>query len=194
MKLIRASIHELTTRDELKVEYARLTYRTRTGIVGQSRLRALTLIDNYTRECLAIDIGQNLRGGDVVTTLTRVCEQRGKPRVIKADNGSEFISKAMDKWANENEVEIDFSRPGKPTDNAQCESFNGRFRQECLNSHWFLSFADAKEKIDAWRTYYNEVRPHSALKWQAPAEYARQHLAEGQNTNLEPEISTSDPD
>ncbi|MFP3741115.1 integrase core domain-containing protein, partial [Burkholderia sp. SIMBA_019] len=76
-----------------------------------------------------------------------------------------------------------------------CESFNGRFRQECLNSHWFLSFADAKEKIDAWRTYYNEVRPHSALKWQAPAEYARQHLADGQIANLnEPEISTSDPD
>lgn len=100
------------------------------------RLRALTLVDNYTRECLAIDIGQNLRGGDVVTTLTRVCEQRGKPRVINTDNGSEFISKAMDKWAYENEAEIDFSRPGKPTDNAQCESFNGRFRQECLNSHW----------------------------------------------------------
>ncbi|MNL79467.1 Integrase core domain protein [compost metagenome] len=71
-----------------------------------------------------------------MTTLTRVCEQRGKPRVINTDNGSEFISKGMDKWAYENEVEIDFSRPGKPTDNAQCESFNGRFRQECLNSHW----------------------------------------------------------
>ncbi|WP_241083294.1 IS3 family transposase, partial [Achromobacter xylosoxidans] len=159
------------------------------------RLRALTLVDNYTRECLAIDIGQNLRGDDVVATLGRVCALRGLPRVIKTDNGSEFISKAMDKWAYENGVEIDFSRPGKPTDNAQCESFNGRFRQECLNSHWFLSFADAKEKIDAWRTYYNEVRPHSALKWQAPAEYARQHLADGQIANLnEPEISTSDPD
>jgi putative transposase len=159
------------------------------------RLRALTLVDNYTRECLAIDVGQNLRGDDVVAALSRVCATRGVPRVIKADNGSEFISKAMDKWAYENGVEIDFSRPGKPTDNAQCESFNGRFRQECLNSHWFLSFVDAKEKIDAWRTYYNEVRPHSALKWQAPAEYARQRLAGGQNAvSNGPEISTSDPD
>ena len=92
-------------------------------------------------------------------------------------------------------MEIDFSRPGKPTDNAQCESFNGRFRQECLNTHWFLSFADAKEKVDTWRTNYNEVRPHSALDWQTPAEYARQCLADGQIANPnEPEISTSDPD
>ncbi len=117
------------------------------------RLRALTLVDNYTREFLAINIGQNLRGDDVVATLGRVCALRRLPRVIKTDNGSKFTSKAMDKWACEKGVEIDFSRPGKPTDNGQCESFNGRLRQECLNSHRFLSFADAKEKIDAWRTY-----------------------------------------
>ncbi len=83
----------------------------------------------------------------------------------------------MDKWACENGVEIDFSRPGKPTDNAQCESFNGRFREECLNEHWFLSLEDAKEKIGVWRVYYNEVRPHSALGWMTPAEYARQQTA-----------------
>jgi putative transposase len=83
---------------------------------------------------------------------------------IKTDNGSEFISKVMDKWAFERGIEIDFSRPGKPTDNARVESFNGRLRQECLNANWFLTLDDAQAKIGAWRTYYNETRPHSALQ------------------------------
>jgi putative transposase len=82
---------------------------------------------------------------------------------IKTDNGSEFISKVMDKWAYERGVELDFSRPGKPTDNAMVESFNGRLRQECLNEHWFMSLKDARNKIEAWRGFYNEQRPHSAL-------------------------------
>ena len=90
---------------------------------------------------------------------------RGLPKTIKVDNGSEFISKAMDKWAYEHGVELDFSRPGKPTDNAKVESFNGRFREECLNANWFLSLEDAKGKIEAWRRYYNEDRPHSAQGW-----------------------------
>lgn len=139
------------------------------------RLRTLTIIDNYTRECLAIEVGSSLKGEQVVSVLSRLARQRPLPRFIKADNGSEFISKVMDKWAYENGVEIDFSRPGKPTDNAKNESFNGRFREECLNAHWFLSLDDAREKIDAWRAYYNEVRPHSALDWMTPTEYARQH-------------------
>ena len=88
--------------------------------------------------------------------------------------GSEFISKALDKWAYENGVEIDFSRPGKPTDNAKNESFNGRFREECLNAHWFLSLEDARRKIEVWREYYNDARPHSALQWMTPVEFARQ--------------------
>jgi putative transposase len=96
------------------------------------------------------------------------------PSIIKVDNGSEFISKVMDKWAYECGVELDFSRPGKPTDNAKVESFNGRLRQECLNAHWFLSLEDARRKIDEWRQYYNETRPHSALQWATLAEFARQ--------------------
>jgi putative transposase len=127
------------------------------------RLRALTVVDNYTRESLAIEVGQNLKGEDVVNTLNRIAIERGLPATIKVDNGSEFISKAMDKWAYERGVELDFSRPGKPTDNAKVESFNGRLRQECLNAHWFLSLEDARHKIDEWRQYYNETRPHSAL-------------------------------
>ncbi|CAR51441.1 putative insertion element IS407 [Burkholderia cenocepacia BC7] len=138
------------------------------------RLRTLTIVDNYTRECLAIEVDGSLRGEHVVAALTRLAQHRPLPRYIKADNGSEFISKTLDKWAYENGVEIDFSRPGKPTDNAKNESFNGRFREECLNAHWFLSLEDARRKIEVWREYYNEARPHSALQWMTPAEFARQ--------------------
>lgn len=138
------------------------------------RLRALTVVDNYTRESLSIEVGQSLKGEDVVNTLNRIATKRGLPSIIKVDNGSEFISKVMDKWAYERGIELDFSRPGKPTDNAKVESFNGRFRQECLNAHWFLSLEDARRKIDEWRQYYNETRPHSALQWATPAEFARQ--------------------
>ncbi|VWB24626.1 transposase [Burkholderia aenigmatica] len=134
----------------------------------------LTIVDNYTRECLAIEVDGSLRGEYVVAALTRLAHHRPLPRYIKADNGSEFISKALDKWAYENGVEIDFSRPGKPTDNAKNESFNGRFREEYLNAHWFLSLEDARRKIEVWREYYNEACPHSVLQWMIPAEFARQ--------------------
>ena len=157
------------------------------------RLRALTVVDNYTRECLAIEVGQSLKGEDVVRTLSRFAMVRGTPKTIKADNGSEFTSKSMDRWAYENGVELDFSRPGKPTDNAKVESFNGRFRSECLNTHWFLSLDDAKRKIEAWRQYYNEARPHSALAWATPTEYARQAGLSAQSADeAEPEISNAD--
>jgi len=155
------------------------------------KLRALTVVDNYTRESLAIEVGQSLKGEDVVAALNRISLTRGLPLTIKVDNGSEFISKAMDKWAYERGVELDFSRPGKPTDNAKIESFNGRLRQECLNMHWFLSLDDARTKIEGWRQYYNETRPHSALQWESPAQFARQALG---NVSLEAkqrsEIST----
>jgi putative transposase len=157
------------------------------------RLRALTVVDNYTRESLAIDVGQSLKGEDVVNTLNRIAAHRGLPETIKVDNGSEFISKVMDKWAYERGVELDFSRPGKPTDNAKVESFNGRLRQECLNAHWFLSLDDAKAKIEEWRQYYNESRPHSALQWATPSEFARLAREKGKSdVSTKPEISTSD--
>ena len=97
---------------------------------------------------------------------------RGAPRTIRVDNGPEFVSRALDCWAYGNGVALDFSRPGKPTDNAYVESFNGRFRDECLNAHWFLSLADARSKIEAWRRQYNESRPHTALGWRTPQEFA----------------------
>jgi putative transposase len=157
------------------------------------KLRMLAVVDCYTRECLAIDVGQSLKGEDVVNTLNRICAERGLPRAIKTDNGSEFISKVMDKWAYERRVELDFSRPGKPTDNARVESFNGRLHQECLNAHWFLSMDDARDKIAAWRTDYNESRPHSALDWATPAEFARNcRLEPAIAIPEEPEVATSE--
>lgn len=138
------------------------------------RLRALTVVDAYTREAIAIEVDQGIKGEQVVETMKRVARLRGAPRAIRVDNGPEFVSKALDKWAYENGVTLDFSRPGKPTDNAFVESFNGRLRDECLNTNWFLSLADARAKIEAWRREYNESRPHTALGWLTPMEYAAQ--------------------
>ena len=127
------------------------------------RLRALTVVDAFTREALAIDVDQGIRGEQVVAVMTWISAIRGAPKTIRVDTGPEFISKALDHWAYENGGTLDFSRPGKPTDNAFVESFNGRLRDKCLNSHWFLSLADARAKIEAWRRDYNESRPHTAL-------------------------------
>ncbi len=135
------------------------------------RLSALTVVDAFTREALAIDVDQGIKGEQVVEAMTRIALSRGAPKTIRVDNGTEFISKALDRWAYENGVTLDFSRPGKPTDNV-VESFNGRLRDECLNRHWFLSLEDARAKIEAWRRDYNESRPHTSLGWLTPIEYA----------------------
>ena len=135
------------------------------------RFRCLTVVDNYSRECLAIEVGQHIKGEDVVRVMNRIRAEHGAPRSIHVDNGPEFISKELDKWAYLNGVELDFSRPGKPVDNAYIESFNGSFRDECLNVNWFLSIEDARDKIEAWRRDYNEWRPHSSLDNLSPRQY-----------------------
>jgi putative transposase len=140
------------------------------------RIRALTIVDNFSRECLNIAVGHTFKGEDVVEVMRYLKAHLGRvPQRIKVDNGSEFISKALDKWAYENQITLDFSRPGKPTDNAYIESFNGSFRDECLNAHWFMSLDDAKEKIESWRQDYNGFRPHSALNNMTPNEFACSH-------------------
>ena len=136
------------------------------------RFRLLTLVDNFSRESLAIRVGQRLTGDDVVRTLEDVARRRSRPQTIRVDNGPEFVSKSLDLWAYWNGVQLDFSRPGKPTDNAFIESFNGKFREECLNQHWFLSLDDAQEVINTWRDDYNHHRPHSALGQRTPEEFA----------------------
>lgn len=140
------------------------------------RFRILTIVDNFSRECLAIHVDQSIRAEQVVAVVDalRLFAKR-KPQRIQVDNGSEFISKALDKWAYENEVVLDFSRPGKPTDNPFIESFNGSFRDECLNAHWFLSLEDAREKIETWRHEYNDFRPHSALENLTPNDFVAKH-------------------
>lgn len=136
------------------------------------RFRALTVVDNFTKESLAIEVDQQLKGEDVVAVMERLKHPRGLPQRIQTDNGSEFISLALDRWAYEHGVTLDYSRPGKPTDNPFIESFNGSFRDECLNTHWFLSLDDARQKIENWRQDYNHFRTHSSLGDVTPAEFA----------------------
>ena len=131
-------------------------------LVDGRRLRVLTIVDNFTRESLGLYAAQNIKGDDVVDVLDGIVAHRGKPARIQVDNGSEFTSRSMDLWAYLNKVKLDFSRPGKPTDNAFIESFNGKFRAECLNENWFLSLADARDKIEQWRDDYNCHRPQFA--------------------------------
>ena len=136
------------------------------------RIRLLTIVDHFSRESLAILVDGSLGGHRVVEALAWLALQGRKPRTIAMDNGPEFTSKALDQWAYLNGVELHFSRPGKPTDNAIIEAFNGRLRAECLNENWFLSLADAREKIEDWRRYYNAERPHGALGNLAPKTFA----------------------
>ena len=131
-------------------------------------------MDCHTREALATCARTNFRAYQVVEELDRIVRQRGKPRSIRVDNGPEFAGRMLDQWAYLNKVELDFSRPGKPTDNAFIEAFNSRLRQECLNASWFLSMADARQRITDWRIDYNEERPHSALGNLTPSAFAAQ--------------------
>ena len=135
------------------------------------RIKILTLVDNFTRESLAIEVGDRLDGQRVAEILALLVMKRGKPERIQVDNGPEFSSKKLDQWAYLNGVKLDFCRPGKPTDNALIESFNGRLRQECLNESWFLSLEDAREKVENWRQDYNRERPHGSLGDVSPVEF-----------------------
>jgi len=136
------------------------------------RFRALTIVDVFTRECLAIEADFSVPGRRVVQVLERLAATRGMAPVITVDNGSEFFSKEMDRWAYKNSVRLDFIRPGKPVENPFIESFNGRLRDECLNSELFLTLDDARRKLAEWQQDYNKSRPHSSLGGTPPAEFA----------------------
>ena len=141
------------------------------------RIRALAIVYNYSRECMKIHVAKSIKGSDVVKVL-RQLEGTGRkiPPRIQVDNGSEFISKALDLWAYEKQVTLDYSRPGKPTDNPYIESFNGSFRDECLNVHYFMSVEDAPQMIDQWVWEYNHFRPHSSLSDLTPNEVSQRCL------------------
>lgn len=134
------------------------------------KLRVLTMVDIYTRYAPAIVPRFGFKAADVVAVLDDVCGGLGYPATIRVDQGSEFISRELDLWAYMHGVELDFSRPGKPTDNAFIESLNGKFRAECLNAHWFMSLEDARRKMEDWRRHYNEERPHSSIGNKRPIE------------------------
>jgi putative transposase len=144
------------------------------------KIRILTVVDTFTRLAPAIDARLSYRGADVVATLEQAAQETGYPKIIRLDNGPEFISKDLDLWAFMHDVTLDFSRPGKPTDNAFIESLNGKFRAECLNAHWFMSLDEARRKCEAWRRDYNEVRPHSAIGNEVPASLHRATRNPGQ--------------
>jgi putative transposase len=141
--------------------------------LGDGRgFRTFNIVDDYTRECVAIEVDRSLPGARVVRVLDRLAETVGLPRILVSDNGPEFAGRTLEAWAYRRGVELRFIRPGKPIENAYVESFNGKFRDECLNEHWFVSLAEAQAVIEAWRVDYNTVRPHRSLGQLTPAAYA----------------------
>jgi putative transposase len=136
-------------------------------------IRMLTIVDDCTRECPAIEVDTSLGGLRVRRVLDRIASERGLPEAIVLDNGPEFRGRALAAWSEERRVRLEFIQPGKPVQNAYIESFNGRLRDECLNANWFTSLIDARRKIETWRQDYNQQRPHSSLDYLPPAEFAR---------------------
>ena len=141
------------------------------SIVTGRRFRALAIVDDYSRECPAIEVDTSLGGARVVGVLEQLAQTRGLPTVITMDNGPEFAGRSLDEWAYRNGVKLNFISPGKPIENAFAESFNGRLRDECLNENWFISLRHAREVIESWRKDYNEARPHSSLGGLTPKEF-----------------------
>lgn len=168
----RSGAHRLERLDTLSINKVWSMDFVQDALFNGERFRVLTVVDNCSKICHGLLVGKSLRGGDVVNELSKICMVEGLyPERIQCDNGSEFISKEVDLWAYENHVTLDFSRPGKPTDNPYVESFNGKFRDECLSVNWFLSMEDAHEKIEEYRWEYNHYRPHSSLNDLTPKEF-----------------------
>ncbi len=135
------------------------------------QLKCLTVIDEHTRESLAIDVAGSIRSGRLIEVLTRLVSQHGAPKYLRSDNGPEFVSKAVLKWLVQSNIDTALIDPGKPWQNGADESFNGKFRDECLSLEWFRNRTEAKIVIENWRRHYNEVRPHSSLSYQTPVEF-----------------------
>lgn len=140
-------------------------------------LKCLTVIDEFTRECLAIDVAGGIRSARVIEVLTQLVSVHGAPRYMRSDNGPEFVARAVLRWLQGAQIETAFIDPGKPWQNGTDESFNGKFRDQHLSLQWFRNRIEAKVSIDAWRVHYNDVRPHSSLGGLTPTEFKAQHLA-----------------
>lgn len=135
------------------------------------QLKCLTVVDEYTRECLAIDVAGSIRSRRVIDVLSKLISVHGAPRYLRSDNGPEFVSLALLRWAKDGQLETVLSDPGKPWQNGTNESFNGKFRDECLAMEWFRNRLEAKVIIQDWQRHYNEIRPHSSLNYRTPAEF-----------------------
>ena len=150
------------------------------------QLKCLTVIDEFTRECLAIDVAGSIRSGRVIEVLTRLISRHGAPRYLRSDNGPEFVSRAILEWLATEKIETALIDPGKPWQNGDNESFNGKFRDECLSLEWFRSRAEAKVVIETWRRHYNEVRPHSSLEDMTPIEFKTRYHSTNPGAVLQP--------
>jgi putative transposase len=139
------------------------------------KLKCLTVVDEFTREALAIDVAGSIRSRRVIEVVAKLISVRGAPRYIRSDNGPEFISAAIMKWLVDEGIETAYIAPGKPWQNGTDESFNGRFRDECLSMEWFRNRLEASAVIESWRQHYNDVRPHSSLGYQTPTEFVMRH-------------------
>ena len=135
------------------------------------KLKCLTVVDEYTRECLAIDVSGSIRSSRVIDVLSKLMRTHGMPRYLRSDNGPEFVSHALLKWAANESLQLAFIEPGKPWQNGTNESFNGKFRDECLSMEWFRNRVEAKVVIEDWRVHYNDIRPHSSLNYKTPNEF-----------------------
>lgn len=136
--------------------------------------RTLNIVDDYTRECLALEVDTSLPGARVVRVLERLAATGRQPLSLVADNGPEFASKEVDQWAARRGVSLRFIDPGKPMQNGYIESFNGKFRDECLSQHWFISLEEARRVSEDWRVDYNERRAHQSLQYKTPVEFAKE--------------------
>lgn len=152
-------------------------------------VRALTVLDDFTKESPAIEVDSSISAPRVTRVLDGVIDERGVPEGIRIDNGPEFTSRCFVAWAEQRGIPLTYIQPGKPVQNSFIESFNGRFRDECLNANWFENLADARRKIEAWRIDYNQHRPHSSLAYRTPEEFARQWSASPERTNSDEELS-----
>jgi putative transposase len=144
------------------------------------QLKCLTIIDEYTRECLALDVAGSIRSGRVIEVLARLISLHGAPKYLRSDSGPEFVSRAVLRWLQEAGIDTAVIDPGKPWQNGSNESFNGKFRDECLGMEWFRNRVEAKVVIENWRQEYNVVRPHSSLGYQTPLEFKQQSQATNQ--------------
>ena len=164
---------------------------TQDAFASGRKFRTLNLMEGFTRYALRIEVDTSLPGLRVVRVLEELKTRGRKPEAIVIDNGTEFTSQVVDQWAYENQVQLHFITPGRPMENGYMESFNGKFRDECLNENWFLDLADARQKIEEWRCDYNQERPHSALGYLTPAEFAQRSAASSGCARMAPPLEAA---